>query len=253
MDYDRSELPTNYDGARGLSDATMRLWLERVTAHVPPTQVKEIIDLGCGTGRFSAALADAFAARVIGFDPSEKMLAEARRKGSGSVVFRRGSGDALEASDASVDLVFLSMVFHHLSDPGRTAREAFRVLRPGGFVVVRNSSREHAASFAHVKFFPRFAALAEDHLPSVGTMRTAFLDADFIETAQETVPSTTAASWSEFADRVALRGDSLIVRLSDAEFADGMAALRAYAAEADPTQAVTENVELLVFRKPRDA
>jgi ubiquinone/menaquinone biosynthesis C-methylase UbiE len=89
MDYDRTELPTNYDHARAVPDATMRLWLERVTAHVPPTEVEEIIDLGCGTGRFSAALADAFAARVIGIDPSEKMLAEARSKAFANVVFRR--------------------------------------------------------------------------------------------------------------------------------------------------------------------
>jgi ubiquinone/menaquinone biosynthesis C-methylase UbiE len=253
MDYDRTELPTNYDRARGLPDGTMRLWLERVTAHVPPPEVKEIIDLGCGTGRFSAALADAFAARVTGIDPSERMLAEARRKAASRVAFRRGSGETLEAPDASIDLIFLSMVFHHLHDPARTGREAFRVLRPGGFVVVRNSSRDRAASFAHVKFFPRFAVLAADHLPSIDAMRRSFLDADFIQTAHETVLSTTAANWSEFADRVALRGDSLIVRLSDTEFAAGMAALRAYAVEADPTQVVTENVELLVFRKPDGA
>jgi ubiquinone/menaquinone biosynthesis C-methylase UbiE len=251
MDYDRTELPTNYDRARGLSDVAMRLWLDRLTAHVPRPEIKEVIDLGCGTGRFSAALAQAFAARVTGIDPSEKMLAEARSKASGTIAFRHGSGEALEAADGSVDLIFLSMVFHHLADPGLAAREAFRVLRrPGGFVALRNSSREHAATFAHSKFFPRFAALAEEHLPSVAAMRATFVDAGFAQAGHETVASPIAATWSEFADRVALRGDSLIVRLSDAEFAAGMAALRAYAAEADPTQAVTENVELLVFRKP---
>jgi ubiquinone/menaquinone biosynthesis C-methylase UbiE len=250
MDYDRTELPTNYDRARDLSHAAMRLWLDRLTAHVPPPEVKAIIDLGCGTGRFSAALAGAFLARVTGIDPSEKMLAEARAKDSGDVVFRRGSGEALEAADGSVDLIFLSMVFHHLTDPERTAGEAFRVLRPGGFVAVRNSSRERGASYAPAKFFPRYAALAEKHLPSVATMRATFLGAGFALTAHEIVVSPTAANWCECADRVALRGDSLIVRLSDAEFATGLAALRAHAAEADPAQVVTENVELLVFRKP---
>jgi ubiquinone/menaquinone biosynthesis C-methylase UbiE len=249
MDYDRTELPTNYDRARGLSDAGMRRLLERLTAHVPPPEIEEIIDLGCGTGRFSAALANTFSARVTGIDPSEKMLAEARRKAAGNVAFRPGSGEALEAADGTVDLVFLSMVFHHLPDPAGTAREALRVLRPGGFVVVRNSSREHAASFAHTKFFPRFAMLAEEHLPSVATMRATFIDAGFAQTAHETVASP-PANWSEFADKIALRADSLIVRLSDAEFASGMAALRAYAADADPAPAVMEGVELLVFRKP---
>jgi ubiquinone/menaquinone biosynthesis C-methylase UbiE len=251
MDDDRTELPTNYDRARAVPDATMRLWLEHVTAHVPPTEVEDIIDLGCGTGRFSAVLADAFAARVTGIDPSEKMLAEARSKAFANVVLRRGSGEALEAPDASVDLVFLSMVFHHLHDPAGAAREVFRVLRPGAFVVVRNSSSERGASFAATRFFPRYAALVAEHLPSVATMQVIFLDVGFVQTAHETLLSTTAASWSDFADRIALRGDSLIVRLSGAEFAAGMVALRAYAADADPTQAVTENVELLVFRKPR--
>jgi ubiquinone/menaquinone biosynthesis C-methylase UbiE len=89
MDYDQTELPTNYDRARGLSHAAMRLWLDRLTAHVPPPEIEEIIDLGCGTGRFSAALAQAFSARVTGIDPSEKMLAEARRKAPRDVVFRK--------------------------------------------------------------------------------------------------------------------------------------------------------------------
>jgi ubiquinone/menaquinone biosynthesis C-methylase UbiE len=142
------------------------------------------------------------------------------------------------------------MVFHHLTDPERTAREAFRVLRPGGFVVVRNSSRERGASYAPARFFPRYAALVEEHLPSVAMMRATFVGAGFAPAAHEIVVSPTAANWSECADRIALRGDSLIVRLSDAEFTTGMAALRAYAAEADPAEAVTENVELLVFRRP---
>jgi ubiquinone/menaquinone biosynthesis C-methylase UbiE len=250
VDYDQTELPTNYQRARGLSDAAMRLWLGRLTAHVPPGEIEEIIDLGCGTGRFSAALANAFAARVTAIDPSEKMLAEARRKASTNVMFRRGAGEALEAAGGSVDLAFLSMVFHHLPDPERTAGEAFRALRHGGFVAVRNSSRERAASFPHVAFFPRFAALAETHLPSIAAMRAAFVGAGFVQTAHETIDTPTAANWFEFADRIALRGDSLIVRLSDGEFAAGMAALRAHAAKADPAQAVTEAVELLVFRKP---
>jgi ubiquinone/menaquinone biosynthesis C-methylase UbiE len=250
MDYDRTELPTNYDRARGLSQAGLRLWVDRLTSHVPRQEIKEIIDLGCGTGRFSAALADAFSARVTGIDPSEKMLDEARRKDVWNVVLRRGSGEALEAADGSVDLIFLSMVFHHLSDPDRTAREAFRVLRSGGFMVVRNSSRERGATYAAARFFPSYAALVDELLPSVAAMTATFVGSGFVQTAHEVVASPSAANWFDLAERVALRGESLIARLSEAEFAAGLAAIRAYAAEADPTQTITESVELLVFRKP---
>lgn len=251
VDYDKTELHTHYDRARGLSDAAMSMWLDRLKAHIPSSQISEILDLGCGTGRFSMALADGFSARVLGIDPSDKMLAEACRKGrSDNVVFRRGSGEALDASDASIDLVFISSVFHHLADPARTAWEAFRVLRSGGYVVVRNSVRENIPSYPHRRFFPRFADIAEAYLPSRATMRAAFIDAGFEQIADDVIDHPVARNWAEFSDQIALKADSLIARLSDAEFKAGMTALRAHAAKADPTQLIIEDVELLVLRKP---
>jgi SAM-dependent methyltransferase len=53
------------------------LWLGVISQRVPDG-APDILDLGCGTGRYSAAHADLFNARVIAVDPSLKMLAEAR-------------------------------------------------------------------------------------------------------------------------------------------------------------------------------
>ena len=56
---------------------------------------------------------------MIGIDPSRKMIERARQKRiAGNVVFRRVSAEALPLEDCSVDLVFLSQVYHHLTDPG---------------------------------------------------------------------------------------------------------------------------------------
>jgi trans-aconitate methyltransferase len=49
-------------------------------AHVDRTAISLVVDLGCGTGRFSEMLAAELGARVIGLDPSEKMIDQARRK-----------------------------------------------------------------------------------------------------------------------------------------------------------------------------
>jgi ubiquinone/menaquinone biosynthesis C-methylase UbiE len=188
---------------------------------------------------------------VVGVDPSEKMLRHAHRKTvPGRIVFVRGSGEALAAKDGSVDLVFFSSVFHHLADPDRTAREAFRVLRSGGFVAMRNNARENIPSYPHHRFFPRFAAIAEAHLPSREVIRTTFASAGFKEIAHEVVVHTVAENWAEFGDQIALKADSLVARLSEAEFETGMKALRTHAAAADAKQPVIEDVELLVFRKP---
>jgi hypothetical protein len=54
-------------------------------------------------------------------------------------------------------------------------------------VVVRNSSRERGTSYAPARFFPSYAALVEEHLPSVATMRATFVDAGFALTAHEIV------------------------------------------------------------------
>src|SRR5215831_12983878 len=78
MDYDQT-IAKAYDSARGHTPAVMRQWLDLVAAHVPFAPML-IVDVGCGTGRFSKPLADRFAAKVIGIDPSERMLAVARAK-----------------------------------------------------------------------------------------------------------------------------------------------------------------------------
>ena len=59
---------------------------------------------------------------VVAIDPSEQMLARARSKPSVRVRYRRGSGEALPLADASVDMVFMSMVFHHFTAPDQVAR-----------------------------------------------------------------------------------------------------------------------------------
>ena len=228
----------------------MRMWLDRLTTHIPPSEITGIIDLGFGTGRFSGALAKGFSAHVLGIDPSEKMLSQVRRKAvPENVAFVQGSGEVLEVPAGSVDLIFLSMVFHHLPNPKQTVAEAFRVLRPGGFVAVRNGTRDQAASYPYHPFFRGFAALAKRHLPSSLDIEASFSQAGFQEMAHEVVLTAVAPNWASFVQKTALKANSLIARLRATDFEDGMIALQAHAAVTDPAQPVTEKVDLLVFRK----
>jgi ubiquinone/menaquinone biosynthesis C-methylase UbiE/DNA-binding HxlR family transcriptional regulator len=96
-----------------------------------------VADLGCGTGTALAALAPHLA-RVIGIDASEEMLAAARaRVGDvGNVELRRGTLEALPLPDASVDAALMTLVLHHLPAPVLALTEAFRVLKPGGRLLI---------------------------------------------------------------------------------------------------------------------
>src|SRR5215472_10332728 len=96
MNYDKTEIPTTYDKARALAPETIRLWQHLLSVHVDRAEMSLVIDLGCGTGRFSELLAAHFGVQVIGIDPSLKMLDQARRKlTSDNVVYCQGLAEAL--------------------------------------------------------------------------------------------------------------------------------------------------------------
>ncbi len=92
MDYDKTDIAAVYDSGRSYSPKILQQWLDLLSAYVPKDGVSRIIDLGCGTGRYSEPLSIHFEADVIGIDPSEKMLDEARRKSSRrTVIFKKAS------------------------------------------------------------------------------------------------------------------------------------------------------------------
>ncbi len=98
-----------------------------------------IADLGAGDGG-SALLLAQNAIRVIAVDSSEKMLDVGRDKAlhaaASNVEFRLGEMEEVPIDDASVDLAFFSQSLHHAAHPERALREAARILRPGGRIVV---------------------------------------------------------------------------------------------------------------------
>ena len=105
----------------------------------------DVLDLGCGTGRHTAWLAEA-GARVTAVDFSTKMLEQARRKVPAAEVrfVVHDLHDPLPLEDASFDAVVSGLVLEHLGDLDGFFRETHRVLRPGGRAVV---SAMHPAMF----------------------------------------------------------------------------------------------------------
>jgi len=98
-----------------------------------------IADLGAGEGAFALLLAQR-ATKVIAVDTSAKMIEvgreQALRNGIKNVEYRLGDMEEVPIDDAAVDLVFFSQSLHHALHPERAVREAWRILAPGGRVVI---------------------------------------------------------------------------------------------------------------------
>ena len=98
-----------------------------------------VLDIGCGSGGITVSLArDYGAVRVIGIDVEGPVCAKARARAVAAgvadrVEIRQVEPGPLPLADASVDLVFSKDSIVHIPDKAALAREAFRVLRPGGW------------------------------------------------------------------------------------------------------------------------
>ncbi|MEK6229178.1 MAG: methyltransferase domain-containing protein [Actinomycetota bacterium] len=91
-----------------------------------------VLDLGCGRGHTSAAIAER-GAQPLGVDIAEGMLEAARELHPG-LEFAQGDAEHLAFGDASFDAVAGGFTVNHLPVPERGAAEAARVVRPGGRV-----------------------------------------------------------------------------------------------------------------------
>jgi ArsR family transcriptional regulator len=103
-----------------------------------------IADLGAGEGTFALLLAER-AKKVIAVDTSAKMIEvgreQALRHGVKNVEYRLGDMEEVPIGNGEVDLVFFSQSLHHALHPERAIQEAWRILAPGGRIVILDLAR----------------------------------------------------------------------------------------------------------------
>lgn len=138
-------------------------WARALGLLLPPF---DVADLGCGEGYLTLETAR-WARRVVGIDQSTDVLARAkalaRRRRVTNVTWKRGRLERLPLRDGSVDVAMLSQALHHADAPIAAVREAWRILRPGGRVLVLDL-REHQETWVPQKLGDRWLGFSESDL-----------------------------------------------------------------------------------------
>ena len=214
----------------------------------PGPEIRRVVDLGCGTGRFTGLLADVYGTSVVGVEPSSRMLAGREPLAPARGTFLAATAEALPLATGAIDLVFLSLVYHHLGAKTAALAELRRVARAGGHVIVRQVTRESADEYEYVRFFPDALALDLRRMPSRDGLTRAFLAEGFGRAGHRIVRHLFARSYAEYYRKISLRGLSSLQAISDDAFARGLAAFERHC-RARSGGPIYEPVELFVFRR----
>lgn len=233
--YDAVEA-ASYRVAREISLTGLQAWREVLEPYLLPGRT--VLDLGAGTGLFVRAFREWFPdVPVVAVEPSADMRA------ASGLPMLDGSAYEVPLPDASVDVVWMSTVVHHVRDLPAAGAELRRVLRPGGVVVLRSLFRERHSGVGLFRFFPE-AVRALSGFPTVSEVASG---TGFAVSRLEAVPQVSASSLADKAATLRQEADTVLRSLSAEEFAAGRARLlEAAAAEPGP---VVDHLDLLVLEK----
>ena len=122
-----------------LSVGNASLWRLHTVRAIDPQPGERILDIAAGTGTSSAAIAKS-GARVIAFDFSAGMIEEGRKRHP-ELEFVEGDAQKLPFGDDEFDAVTISFGLRNVEDPRLALSEMYRVLKPGGRLVICEFSR----------------------------------------------------------------------------------------------------------------
>jgi SAM-dependent methyltransferase len=126
----------------------------------------DVADLGCGEGYLTIEAAR-WGRHVVAVDRSKEVLdrgrALATRRKLDNITWKQGDLEQLPIPDASIDVALLSQALHHADHPAAALAEAWRILRPGGRVLILDL-REHQESWVRAKLGDRWLGFRDEQL-----------------------------------------------------------------------------------------
>lgn len=233
-----------YDAGRSLSPKTLAQWTEAASHHlVVPDGI--VLDLGSGTSRFSAPLAERLERPVIALEPAAGMRERARGALAGRVSLVCGRAEAIPLRSGACALVWMSQAIHHVDDLDLCAAELRLVTAKGARVLLRGIF--DVRHWVLAPYFPAAVRVGENQFPPLEVITAAFARAGLTLVAHDRIDQVTVATAEELLARIRLRADSALARISDEEFASGLARLTVDIAQGLIAGPVVDHVDFVAF------
>jgi SAM-dependent methyltransferase len=199
-----------------------------------------VLEVGCGTGRFAAALAERVAAKAWAIDASPEMLAVARARAP-QVAFRRADAERLPFKPAAFERAVAKLVIHVLDRP-RAFAEVRRVLRPDGRFVVATFDPAHMHGYWMKRFFPSMLAVDLARFAPAEALERELREAGFAAVRSRRHRQSASIDRATALDRIRGRHISTFDLIDESEIEAGLKR-----AEAELPQEVEYQLEWLVL------
>lgn len=153
--------------------------VERFIYFLELKEENQYLDIGCGTGNYTIAVSSA-GGHFIGVDPSSKMLSVAGKNNS-TIQWKKGTAENIPAENASMDGVIASLTIHHWTDLAQGFKEVYRILKPGGSLVLFTSTPSQMEGYWLNHYFPKMLQKSIRQMPRLNAINSALHEADFTQ------------------------------------------------------------------------
>jgi SAM-dependent methyltransferase len=215
---DFGRLAERYDELRPVDDNWWELF--RLLVREGDLSGRRVLDVGCGTGRLAAALAERAGSLVCGLDASPQMVAVARRTATVPVRWEVGRAESLPFDDRSFERAVLRLAVH-LVDRRRALPELRRVLTDDGRLVVATWDPAYFDMWL-ARLFPSMAEIDRTRFPAPAVLSAELDSAGFRATRLVALRQRSSSTREQALERIRGRHISTFGLIDEAEYREGL-------------------------------